>query len=185
MHLAHGLRIVPALADAGVPMIFLAFPLTLMVLIPVIVVESVVGRRVLRLPWSRIFKVFGAVNLVSMLVGIPLTWFVLAMVQAGTGGGGAMDETSPIRRILAVTWQAPWLLPDERNLYWKIPAAILFLLIPFFLVSWFVEYVLAKVWLKGTEKTLVNRAVLRANLASYGMLFAGTAIWLIMAKPTP
>ncbi len=83
------------------------------------------------------------------------------------------------QKILAVTLQAAWLLPYENELNWMIPAAGTFLLIPFFFVSWFSEYFIAKKMIKNTEAVIIKKQVFNANLITYLLLLLWPFFMLI------
>lgn len=120
---------------------------------------------------GRTVEVIATSNIVSTVVGIPVTWGILFGVQAITGGGrGGPSVETLVGKLLAVTWQAPWLLPYESASYWMVPVAMLALLVPFFFASWFIEYQVSKRMMRGLETGVVKNAVLRANLASYALL---------------
>ena len=95
---------------------------------------------------------------------------LLVILQMMTGGGGSHGLDTPLKKFLAVTWQSPWLIPYESELYWMVPTAALVLLIPFFFASWFIEYQVGKRILRDIESTKIKEAVLKANLLSYGLL---------------
>jgi Na+-translocating ferredoxin:NAD+ oxidoreductase RnfE subunit len=165
-----------ALANAGVPMIGIVYPGMGILLIPVIVLEFVVLRRRLKSPARRTAVMTTVSNLVSTGVGVPLTWAVLVGLQAVTGGGGPGPSFDTlVGKLLAVTWQAPWMMPYESDLFWMVPVAALVLLVPFFFVSWLIEYELSRLFMRGVDKAVLRRAVLFANLLSYALL-AGVAV---------
>jgi hypothetical protein len=185
---------VPAKADAGVPMLFITWPGMLLALIPVVFIEAWIMRPRLELTSGKALKLAAIANLVSTVVGIPLTWMVLAGLEMlSTGGGMAYGLSTPWQRILSVTVQAPWLVPYESDLYWMVPAATLALLPAYFLASWGIEYAVIRMLLRipvssifETERTLspgrpVRRAVLFANLGSYTILAVLTLLWLGIA----
>jgi hypothetical protein len=61
-----------------------------------------------------------------------------------TGGGSAHGLRTLSAKLLAVTWQSPWLIPYEDDLVWMVPAAALCLLVPFFFASVYIEYQVAR-----------------------------------------
>jgi len=154
-------------ADIGLPMLFVTMPTLLIALVPIIFLEALVAWPYLKLPIDRLLKASGLANLFSTLIGIPVTWSLLVVLQMVTGGGGAYGLATPLARVLAVTWQAPWLVTYGGELEWMIPAATLFLLIPFFFVSWWVEFLLMKRILNDVEINLLKRTVGRMNFISY------------------
>jgi hypothetical protein len=172
----------PAYADAGVPMLFVTFPMMVIGLIPIILIEALLLIRRLGIDFKRIIWVSSFSNMVSTLVGIPLTWLILVILQMFTGGGGVVGAQSPfLRYFLAVTWQAPWLIPYESQLYWMVPTAATLLLVPFFFASWLIEAFIAKIMIKDIEKRIINKAVFVANLLSYAILLFLAIIWLVVS----
>lgn len=172
-----------SLIDIGLPMIFLAIPVMLVALLPIIGLEALVLRYSTSITFKEATRAAALTNLASTLPGIPITWFLLVALQLLTGGGAAYGLKTPLTRLLAVTWQAPWLIPYDSDLYWMIPAAGLFLLIPFFFASWLVEYLVARRLLHQVDPTDTWRGVRNANLASYGLLALYLVIVLVTAKP--
>ena len=161
-----------AYANAGVPMLFLAMPAFLISLVPIVAIETLYISKGLELPLAQSLKTVSISNLVSTVIGIPLTWFLLVLVQMITGGGGAYGIDSAMGKILAVTWQAPWLIPYEEDLNWMIPVAGLILLIPFFFASWWSEYFVSKKFNKTLPSVSIKSKVRNANLITYSLLAA-------------
>ena len=168
-----------AFANAGVPMIFLVMPTFAIAIVPIVIIESVYLAKTLKISGKVAGKTATISNLVSTLVGIPLTWILLVVIQILTGGDKAYGLNSTLDKILAVTWQAPWLIPYESALHWMVPVAGLVLLIPFFFVSWWSEYLVSKKLLDATRVVIIKRAVRNANLITYGLLVLWSlAMWL-------
>ena len=160
----------PAHADAGAPMLALVWPCAWILLIPIILVEAVVAVRVLKLGFWAGVKIAGIANLVSTLVGIPVTWVLLVLIQMLTGGGGAWGIDTIPRKVLAVTWQSPWLIPYESEFYWMVPAAAAVLCVPFFFMSVWCENLVARRFFAKEERPNVLRWAWKANLLSYGLV---------------
>lgn len=159
-----------AYANIGVPMIFITLPGMFLGFIPIVLVESTVLLKKLKIGFKRSFKTSLVSNGISTLVGIPVTWLILVILQMVTGGGGAYGLSTPLKKFLAVTWQSPWLIPYESEMGWMIPSAFLFLLIPFFFASFFIEYQLIKRMLTSMDAKRVRESVFFANLISYLLL---------------
>src|SRR5262249_20145833 len=113
------------IADMGVPMLFVQLPLLVIVLLPVIALETLVLQRRLGLRVGRALVGATLANLASTFVGFPLAWSALLILQLVTGGLRSWGLGNPALRLAAVTWQAPWLVPYDDDLYWMIPAASL------------------------------------------------------------
>ena len=159
-----------AYANAGVSMLFLAMPAFLISLVPIIAIETLYISKGMQLPLAQSLKTVSISNVASTVVGIPLTWFLLVLVQMVTGGGGAYGIDSVMGKILAVTWQAPWLIPYESDLNWMIPVAGLVLLVPFFFASWWSEYFVSKKLNKALPTENIKSMVRNANLITYSLL---------------
>ncbi|MCL6327859.1 hypothetical protein EXT52_22060, partial [Pectobacterium polaris] len=148
---------------------------------PVILIEIAVLIKRLKINKQKTVLAVVAGNLYSTLFGIPLTWIILVVIQVITGGDrGIYNIGILLRNILSVTWQAPWLMPSNA-IYWQIPAATLFLLIPFFFASWLMETWLEMIILKKeiSDKKYFKRSVFFANLFSYLFLAAASVAFLI------
>ncbi len=183
------------LADAGVPMIFIAWPGMLVLLLPIIAVEAVFIIRHTVLPHKRVVLATASANAVSTVVGIPLTWGILFGCEIGLWEGlshtklGTSSWNSPLAQIVGTIFTAPWLGPADKSGRWAIPLAALVLLIPFLFVSVWVEQRVMKLFfrtastegIQGVESSdnTLRKAVWGANLLSYGFLFLFAAVWLL------
>ena len=175
-------------ADAGVPMLFVTFPAMLLALIPIVFVETLVLARLMKRSRISLVKSAAVANMVSTIVGIPLTWIALVLLEFLTGGGAGHGLRSPLEKFLAVTWEAPWLLPYDSQLYWMVPTASLSLLVPFFFASYFIEAPIVARYQCDVPRALVRFAVFRANVASYIGLTVfniGWLVWSVMHAPRP
>ena len=157
-------------ANAGVPMLFLAMPAFIVSLLPIIAIETLYISKGLGLTPGQSLKTVSIANLVSTIIGVPLTWLLLVLVQLATGGGSAYGMNSVMGKVLAVTWQAPWLIPYEDDLGWMIPFAGLVLLIPFFFTSCWSECFILKKLNKTLPSQIVKEKVRNANLITYLLL---------------
>lgn len=163
----------PLLANVGVPMLYVYAPVLAVAFVPVVLVESAwLTYRIERLRFRAAIGPVTAANLVSTVIGVPLTWCVLVLIQMSTGGGQAHGVG-----VYAVTWQAPWLIPYEEHLDWMIPSAGLVLTIPFCAVSVMVELFVLRRLLRLEQPRGLCLAVWTANLMTYGMI---AGVWLVM-----
>lgn len=170
-----------ASADAGVPMLFVTFPAMVLALIPIVLLESIVLSRVLQRKAVSLATSAATANVVSTIVGIPITLLALAFLQWATGGDTFHQFPKPLAMFLAVTWQAPWLLPYGNQLSWMVPVASLVLLVPFFFASYFIEAPIVARFQRQLPKAQVRRAVFQANAASYAGLVVVNLAWLTWA----
>jgi len=185
----------PLLADAGIPMIALTLPLMVMLLIPVVVIEGLLCKRWLGLTNWEAMKSNAVANLVSTIVGVPLAWAIMlgleftaiASVDQKTS---VLDSSRPLATVIAFLLHSAWIGPVEGNNAWWIPAATLVLLVPFFFVSYGLEYLVMAYMIgmpSGGPENLayprVKWAVRNANLVTYGTMFVATTIWLLISLP--
>jgi hypothetical protein len=177
------LRPLLVLADVGIPMIAVTFPAMVVALVPVIGMEGLlIRKRVVYKPWP-IFRATAAANLVSTIVGVPLTWLALLACEMVVP---EIHWHGPVARAIAFVFTAAWLPPWGAS---SIPLAMLVLLVPFFFVSVWSEWLVMKNMLPVSaeevapegeiSKRQLWRAVRDANLLSYGFLVALTCAWLI------
>jgi len=172
-------------ADTGLPMIFVELPFLALALVPVVLLEALVFRFRLPLSFPRALGGSLVANLCSTFLGVPVAWLALFLAELCFGSGGMYDLGTPLLRLAAVTVQAPWLFPYEGEFYWMIPAASLFLMLPFFLASVLTERYVLQRWWPGIERRRLARSVWLANLLSYGVLAAYWAWQLAFAEPRP
>jgi len=171
-----------AFADAGVPMIALIIPGFGISLIPIIIIEYFYLKRRLSLKPAKAGAASLISNLVSTVIGVPLTWVALAAIEMFVPmGGRAFGINTLAGKIFAVTVQAPWLIPYENDLNWMVPTAGMVLLVPFFFVSWWIEYLISRKILRDIGAKDVRTAVRNANLITYGLLAFCLCILLISA----
>ena len=159
-------------------MIFVIAPILGWIIVPIVLAEGAVLRFLLPLASKSAYLASILGNAFSTLVGIPLTWLLLVGLQLYSGGGGASGIASPLQKIAAVTWQGAWLIPYEDDLYWMVPSACLFLIVPFFAVSVWSERVVCTRVLKDHDRDAVRRAVFYANALTYGVLGLACLLWL-------
>jgi hypothetical protein len=150
-------------------MLYVWEPVLIVGLVPIIVVEAAILKRAGG-SWARSFAASGIGNTASSIVGVPLTWFALVLIQMAAGGGTAHGANA-----YAVTVQAPWLIPYESDLHWMVPTAALVLCVPFLAASVLVEWPIVVLLFRRSASRRVLMAVLAANGASYTGL---AAFWL-------
>ncbi|MGB6875921.1 MAG: hypothetical protein WBD87_07780 [Candidatus Acidiferrales bacterium] len=187
--------LVPLFADAGIPMIALTWPLMLILLIPIIVVESLLCKKWLGLTTWEAMKSNACSNLLSTVVGIPMAWAAMFAVELGVSELTATSTTianwhSPLANVVSLLLGSAWLGPAEGKDVWIIPAATMVLLIPFFFASYGIEYLVLHFMVgmpEGGPPNLayprVRIAVRNANLVTYGAMFVAASIWLMVWLP--
>lgn len=160
-------------------MLLLTLPAMVVALIPVIVIEAVVLGRALNVSAVSRLKSVSIANVTSTVVGVPFTWIDLVALQGITGGTKGYGIATPTQKLLAVTWQAPWLIPYEGDLYWMVPTASLVLLVPFFFASYVIEANMISRLEPQYPESRLRPVVFRANLLSYILLAVANLAWLL------
>lgn len=174
----------PAHADVGVPMLAVMWPPAWLLLLVIVPIEGYFARRIMSLDWRSALGVSLRANLASTLVGIPLTWLLLVLVELGTGYAAYLlkfDQANVplgVQRAVAITVLAPWLGPGDWGA-WIVPAAAAYLCIPFFFVSVLIESRVAVRRLGPLEAPLVRRWSWYANGFSYATIFAFLVAWAL------
>lgn len=162
----------PALADAGIPMLVVVWPAAWVLLVPIVIIESMVAKRIFNTTFLSGLKIAGLANTVSTLVGIPFTWLILFVLQNISGATKAWGIDTFVQKLLAVTVQSPWLIPYPNAPNWFLPAAATSLCLCFYVMSIILEVFVVKLYARGA---LESRAIVKwsmlANTASYSCVF--------------
>ncbi len=172
----------PAYANVGLPMLIVVWPVMWVILVPIILLEAAVGTKLLHIGFPEAVQISALANIVSTLIGIPITWLILLVIEMRVGkGGGVYDISTVWGKIASVTIQSPWILPFPR-LDIVVPAAALFLCIPFYLMSVMTECLSAQLITQGrlSSKELANWAW-QANGVSYGLICLILLVLLFVA----
>ncbi|WP_437630374.1 hypothetical protein [Sorangium sp. So ce854] len=170
-----------ALANAGIPMIFLVWPASWIVFVPVVLVEAAVARRVLRLPTREAIVLSLAANAWSTLAGIPVTWALLTVIEMALGPTllTTLPELRAAPAWLLIPLYAPWLPPVKER--WIGFAAAAFLCVPFFFASVWIE---ARSAGRRVPAADALRWAKRANVATYGFFLVALALAALVARMT-
>jgi hypothetical protein len=171
-------------ADIGVPMIFVQWPLMICVLIPVIAIEAFVIRKRLQMPYARAVAGATKTNLVSTFVGVPFAWAIMLAVEFATLYPIVLAsekwhwhlEKSPLMSIFYVLGMA-WTGPAAHSA-WPIALAAALLLVPAFFVSVCIERRIYRSSYAAVDSAAVDRSCWFANLYSYALLFLAACGWI-------
>jgi len=158
-----------AFADIGLPMVAIYLPPAWVALFPIIAIEAGFGVWRFKVPAKRALIAQAAANCVSTLIGLPIAWMILALIEV-IFFGSAAGLDSPLRRAYAVTVQSPWLIPYESEFWWMIPVSVGVLTIPFYVTSVVSEYVVVGRFVPDLARTVIWSWVWKANLLSYAFL---------------
>jgi hypothetical protein len=155
----------------------LVWPITVVLLLPIIAIEASYSRSRLGLSGAQAFRVIGAANVVSTVIGFPIATALAAAIQNrvqvrlfGTRQANFQQfSRGDVSRLALAVGQYPrWIL---------ICAAVLMFTMCF-AISWWIEAAYVKWWIGRTNPTAAAAnstpsCVMRnANLLSYAMLAA-------------
>ncbi|MBV2113445.1 MAG: hypothetical protein KUF82_21030 [Candidatus Thiodiazotropha sp. (ex Ctena orbiculata)] len=165
-----------ASANAGIPMLALAWPVYWVALIPVILFEGYIAKNIIGLEIKESFSIAATSNFVSTLIGIPLAWAVMLLVEIGAAYIGQFIEyKGTIADIVTFPFMVAWLPPLDN--IWLVYLAFVILAIPFCLVSIFIEAYTAKRMLKSVEMPIIFKWSRTSNLLSYSIIIIISAIY--------
>jgi hypothetical protein len=166
-----------ASADAGFPMLIVAWPAAGILFVPVVLVEGLIARRMLGLSTRDALKLSLIANIWSTLVGVPLTWLALLLLEMVGILLGSLASSTRLSWLLAPLYAA-WIPPV--NGWWPLYASGAVLCVAFFFAS---------VW---TEARSARRRVppdkalawaKRANLVTYAPVFVALVAAAIVKRP--
>lgn len=157
------------LLDIGLPMIAVYWPPAWLAFIPVVLIEAFVGLRILRVSLRRVIVASAVANLFSTALGIPITWFALALIELFAFGSARGFET-PLQKLYAVTVQSPWLMPYGEKSPWIVPVAAAVLSIPMYVMSVLSEYFITRFFFRSLPRRKILRWQLIGNAFSYVFL---------------
>jgi hypothetical protein len=156
-------------ANAGIPLIGPVIALGWLSIVPVVFLETIIAMILLR--WRFVFALrwVSSANAITVLLGIPVAWFLTAILSTFVGGGGWGDGS-----IIGVLRSPAWLGPGYvQDLAWAVPLGMIVLCVPLYLMSWWVEFAflrrVARASSDNTESLLWAYAW-KANFASYTLL---------------
>jgi hypothetical protein len=175
-----------AMADAGVPMLFITLPAMILAIAPIILIEMFILKVTLGSSWRPAALVSSVANAASTFVGVPLAWAAFLVLEMVVGYPAGYFNIN-IGPVMGAIVYAAWLGPDEQNLYWMVPFSSMVLLVGYFYVSFWFEKAVAIRLLRDQPVGSIRLAVWRANLISYGLLelfAAGFLVYSVVAgKP--
>lgn len=162
-----------ASADVGIPMLYFVYPALVLLLLPIIVLEALPARTVLGCSLPAALKVSAAANALSALVGVPVTWLALLLVEVAAMAVFSQFPQPPriLGGILGFSLGSAWLSPVREA--WPIDVAAMVLCVPFYFMSVWVEARVARRLLPSATDESVRRWSRQANLLSYSLILLG------------
>lgn len=180
-----------ARADAILPSLVLIWPITILLLFPIVIVEALYCKPRLGMGLWDSIRVIGTANVLSSIAGLPIANLLsvgvqrmlesvyfrdLTRLQQRAAQFGATDvKQHDYMRLVLLGLYPRWIL--------LLSAAIMMLLC--FLVSWWVEarWIQRRIskdrQISSVEHIDLWRTVRNANLLSYAIV-SGTVIWLFV-----
>ncbi len=161
------------LLNVALPLMYLDLrALALFFLVPIVIVEAAVVRRMAGIPWFRCLGPVAVANAATTLLGYPLGWLLMRGVRAVTGSSfyGGTPFNFPWDLGLNAAFYDTWL---SMSMSWPamllVYAVSLLLLVLACIVSIWVETWICAAML-GNSGSRLPLAVRKANLLSYAFL---------------
>lgn len=182
-------------ANIGLPMLAVAWPIAWNGFFPVFFLEAWIWRKHLRKSMNDMLGLSFKANLLTTLLGMPITWFLLCLYEFGVirllqhyeGSVHAYQALKhfPYGHIAGIFVSFPWMGPMGLLRPWRLVGfsllsifiAVSLLFLFFFIMSWWVEYLFARSKYEDIPKRELRRAAFRANVWSYVMLLVGTVFY--------
>ncbi|PZR74289.1 MAG: hypothetical protein DLM52_09675 [Chthoniobacterales bacterium] len=164
------LLIHPTVADAGIPMIGIYLPAAWLALLPIIAIESAYGIWRFKLPVARAVAAQATANCVSALLGIPVTWLILAAAEILIFESAAQALPPKLFAVLSPILGAAWLGPLGEHEWWPVVAALLVLTAVFYFMSVVTEARIAAWFFPQLGRHVTQRWSVAANGITYAFL---------------
>ena len=168
------------LANAGLPMLGIVWPVAWLLLIPVIFIEAVICAKQLNISTYRALRATTLGNIASTAIGIPLTWVALVAIQIAIAltlqQVGVSPSSTPLRYALLPVNSA-WI---GGYLGKEIYFAFFFLCIPFCVVSIWIENKIFRRMALDLDSSKIRTSVVRANVITYTALLTALIIKRLM-----
>jgi hypothetical protein len=116
-------------------MLFLMWPAAGLLLVPIVLAEAWCARRLIGAGWKQSLVVATQANVISTLVGMPLAWVVMLILEflaLAPLSYWAPNVDTIWTDLLVMTLGAAWVSPSAD---WQVPFAAAVLCVPFYLVS--------------------------------------------------
>jgi hypothetical protein len=164
-------------ANVGVPMLLLLWPAHWLAWLPSTLLQAELAHRGLALPRAAALKVAGVAKLVFTLIGVPLVWAAMLVLQFAVGALLTLSGAGDSNVVAAITLplQSAWLAPTEDA--WRVYLAFAVLAVPCCLVALLTELAIARRMLAGRESPAVRRCIERANALSYLLLVIAAGVY--------
>jgi hypothetical protein len=157
-----------ALLDVAAPLVSVDPRALAILLVPVVLVEAVVVRRLTRISWGRVLAAGLLANVATTLAGYPIGWLAMQAIRLLTGRNyyGRSPFQLPWDGVIGAGWHAQSMGGAAACMIYGVVAL---LLVPTFLLSVWIETIVSAPVLRRPSREL-RIPIRRANLFSYGLL---------------
>jgi uncharacterized protein len=153
------------LANIGLPMVAVYLPFAWFALVPIIFIEAGYGARRYQLSLRRALMAQAIANGFSTVIGIPMTWFAIVLVQIAIAPGGLGPA---------------WLAPDPS--WWSIALAVAVLTVVFYFMSVATEGFVVTRFFREVPRQTIRRWIIQSNAITYVLLLALLSAGLLAPK---
>jgi hypothetical protein len=158
------------LANIGLPMVAVYLPPAWLALVPIIFIESGYGTWRYKFSFGRTLAAQATANCLSTLIGIPITWLALVLVEFVVLDQGARFVPKPVLWVATPVLGAAWLAPVADPGWLVVATAVVILTVVFYLMSVATEgFVIAR-FFRDIPRNTIRSWMLRANAISYALL---------------
>jgi hypothetical protein len=172
-----------ASANAGIPMLVLAWPAHWLMFIPVVALEAELAVKWLGVDRRTSYKTTSLANLASSIVGVPVVWFLMLIPNFALAYGASLIPDGELQKwfwYLSMPLTSAWIGPTGSALY--LYSSFVFLSIPLCIGSIIIERAIASRIMVGQSIDSVSSWVKRANGISYLLLVLACGGYLIWYK---
>lgn len=166
----------PAWANMAIPTVVAVWPASWQLLLPIVLIETLVAMRVMGLPFVVGFKAVGRANVISTLIGIPVTGIGLFLFQIAVMSITKWQPHTPLGEFVSAI--GAWV---EDTPLWMVPASVGVVCVPFFFMSVYVERRSMEKHLPEHDRSIVKRWAWQANGLSYGLIEVGLGVATVLA----
>lgn len=166
------------LADAILPSLIWIWPVTMVLLVPIIFVEAQYARKRLNLTPGQSFRVFAVANVISTIIGFPVATLAANILQIKMQNHFYGSPQLNLRQWSRGNDPSTFARSLGQYPRWPLLAAAGLMLLLCFLISWWIEAAYVKWWMvRRRPVTPAMRAqtalvVRNANVLSYALLAA-------------
>jgi len=163
-----------AFANLCIPLVVVLWPIMIWAIIPIIIIESIVLYQQVEITFWHSAGITSAANIVSTLIGIPITAIILWITSGIISSMLQIIDTADSiwKKFLTQAWYTAFVASGDGDKYEEMITSfvIMVLLVPFFFGSWFVECNVVYYMLDEFDRQKVQEALFLGNLVTYGIL---------------